>query len=57
MKPFLNLPRGGRFRKHGKQFPYHEKKQLPSRKSSPSGELARKRLRGSYNTTYRRTPK
>lgn len=37
MKPFLKLPRGGSFRKHGKQFPYHEKKQLPSRKGSPLG--------------------
>ena len=48
----------GSFREHGKQFAYHEKKQLPSReKAPPSGELARKRLRGFYNTTYRRTPK
>ena len=48
----------GSFREYGKQFAYYEKKQLPSREKAPhSGELALKRLRGLYNTTYRRTPK
>ena len=48
----------GSFREYGKQFAYHEKETVAlKRKSSPFGELARKRLRGFYNTTYRRTPK
>ena len=57
MKLSLKLPRGGASESTESSSHITKRNSCPQEKAPPSGELARKRLRGSYNTTYRRTPK
>ena len=58
MKHSLKLPRGGELQRVGKAVCISRKETVALKKKAPlSGELARKRLRGFYNTTYRRIPK
>ena len=58
MKPSLKLPLWGASESRESSLHITKRNSCPQEKKlPPSGELARKRLRGFYNTTYRRTPK